>query len=116
MSSETSTKQTFVAWLPDYTDADALPRRLAVRTAHLEGMKQLLESGQIKYGGPTYAPEPLPNGEKKLNGSVVVFEAESAEAVRGIIERDAYWAGNVWDKEKVDIRGIIVNPALAGSK
>ncbi|KAI0258814.1 hypothetical protein BC834DRAFT_974768 [Gloeopeniophorella convolvens] len=116
MSSEAPAKQTFVAWLPDYTDADAPSRRLTAHAEHVEGLKGLVVSGQIKYGGPTYAPEPLPNGEKKLNGSVVVFEAESAEAVRAIIERDAYWAGNVWDKEKVDIRGIIVSPALAGSK
>ncbi|KAI0029247.1 hypothetical protein K488DRAFT_56816 [Vararia minispora EC-137] len=106
-------KQTFVAWCPDYTDPDALSRRLAVRTAHLEGIKQTVADGSLKFGGYTTAPESVgkPPGEHKINGSTMIFEAESVEEVRRRIEEDPYWAGNVWDKEKVDIRPIFASSA-----
>jgi len=44
----------------------------------------------------------------KMNGSLLVVEAESAAAVRAIIEKDVYWASNVWDKEKLEIRSIVI--------
>jgi len=38
-----ASKKTFVVWAPDYPDA--LPRRLAGRAEHLEGVKQLHADG-----------------------------------------------------------------------
>ena len=48
-SSNTSipTKQTFVVWAPDYTDPDAVSRRLSVRAKHSERVKQLVAEGFI---------------------------------------------------------------------
>jgi uncharacterized protein YciI len=40
-------KRTFIAWISDCTDADALARRLAVRPAHSERIKQLVAEGSI---------------------------------------------------------------------
>jgi hypothetical protein len=40
-------KTTFIAWCPDYTDADALTRRLAVRPAHLAGIHKAVEDGRL---------------------------------------------------------------------
>jgi hypothetical protein len=40
-------KQTFVVWAPDYTDPDALKRRLAVRAEHSERVKRLAVEGFI---------------------------------------------------------------------
>ena len=36
---------TFAVWAPDYTDPDALNRRLAVRPKHFENAKPLINSG-----------------------------------------------------------------------
>jgi hypothetical protein len=35
----------------DYTDTEALPRRMAVRQAHLDGARQLKEAGHLLLGG-----------------------------------------------------------------
>jgi len=94
-------KQSFVVWAPDYPDA--LERRLAVRVQHSEGVKRLVAEGVIKLGAPMSDPT-----SDKMNGSLLVVEAESAAAVRAIIEKDVYWASNVWDKEKLEIRSIVI--------
>jgi len=104
-------KRTFIVWISDCTDADALARRLAVRPAHAERVKQLAADGSIKIGGPLLDPE---SGE--MNGSVLVFEAESAAAVRSMIEEDVYWTTNVWDKEKLDIRAMQIAVNVQGAR
>jgi len=98
------TKQTFVVWAPDRTDPDALSRRLAVRAEHLERVRRLTAEGLIRFGGPMADPA----NADKFNGSLLVFEAESAAAVRAVVEQDIYWAQNVWDKEKLDIRAVLI--------
>ena len=36
-----------------------------------------------------------PANADKFNGSLLIFEAESAAAVRAVVEQDIYWAQNV---------------------
>lgn len=36
-----------------------------------------------------------PETSDKLNGSLLIFEAESAAAVRAVVEQDVYWTQNV---------------------
>lgn len=45
MSDAKPATHTFVVFAPDYTDAEALSRRMAVRPAHLENAKNLKEKG-----------------------------------------------------------------------
>ena len=45
----------------------------------------------IEFGGPVANPET----SDKLNGSLLIFEAESAAAVRAVVEQDVYWTQNV---------------------
>lgn len=40
------------------------------------------------------APENFDTADRKLNGSMMVIEAESAEAVRKIVEKDIYWTAS----------------------
>ena len=37
--------QTFALWAMDYTDEDAINRRMAVRPQHMEGCKPLSKAG-----------------------------------------------------------------------
>ncbi|TFY74026.1 hypothetical protein EWM64_g9986 [Hericium alpestre] len=85
MSTE-STEYLFAVWAPDYPDA--LPRRLE------------------SWGGAMVDEASLPSSvtAKKMEGSVMTFRAASLEEVKSIIERDIYWTGNVWDKEKLQIK------------
>jgi uncharacterized protein YciI len=43
-----------------------------------------------EFGGPLSDPE-----SEKMNGSLLVAEAESAAAVRAVMESDIYWFSNV---------------------
>lgn len=40
----------------------------------------------------------------KINGSVMMAEADTEQEVREIIESDIYYRTGVWDKEKVSAR------------
>ncbi|KAA1478319.1 hypothetical protein DENSPDRAFT_885785 [Dentipellis sp. KUC8613] len=102
----TETQYYFAVWAPDYTDADALTRRLAQWPHHLAGMQAHVASGALVTGGAFVDEASLPASvaEKKMDGSLMVFKAASVAEVRKIVEADTYWVNNVWDKEKLDIR------------
>ncbi|KAI0691509.1 hypothetical protein BC835DRAFT_1360227 [Cytidiella melzeri] len=93
----------FFVYAPDYTDADAFDRRMSVRSHHLELMAVLRKKGILRMGGSLVAPETLESDQRKLIGSGMLFETESADALRKILEEDVYWRFNVWDKEKIVI-------------
>ncbi|KAI0628379.1 hypothetical protein C8Q77DRAFT_1148102 [Trametes polyzona] len=95
----------FLVYAPDMTDPDALHRRLSVRPAHLERANGEIAKGVIKLGGAMLTPESIASraAEKKMVGSVFVCEAESLDAVRGLMESDVYYTSGVWDKEKMVI-------------
>ncbi|KIP08665.1 hypothetical protein PHLGIDRAFT_104012 [Phlebiopsis gigantea 11061_1 CR5-6] len=94
---------TYLAFMPDYTDEDAFERRLAVRPKHLENSKLVRERGLLKLGGPLISPETYRSEQKKLIGSAGLYEAESIEEIRKVIEEDIYYTSGVWDKEKIVI-------------
>lgn len=79
-----------------------LDHRLSVRGEHLKGVDVLIKNGILKFGGPFLAPELTDDkGRKKMMGSLVIYEAESVEEVRKIIEADIYSTNGVWDKERL---------------
>jgi uncharacterized protein len=47
MSTTAPTQHLFVIWAPDYTDEDAINRRLAVRERHLEVAKEAMKTGYV---------------------------------------------------------------------
>ncbi|EGN99624.1 hypothetical protein SERLA73DRAFT_53440 [Serpula lacrymans var. lacrymans S7.3] len=95
----------FMVWAPDYTDQEALSRRLSVRSRHLEGARNLIGQGIIKVAGGLLTPESLEAeaANQKLVGSALIYEAESLAAARKLVEEDIYYKSNVWDKEKLVI-------------
>ncbi|KAI0644898.1 hypothetical protein C8Q79DRAFT_739400 [Trametes meyenii] len=101
----------FAVYAPDYTDEEAIQRRLAVRESHLANAAA---NPAIKVGGAMLSPNEAldaPDAEKKMIGSMLVLECASYADAKKIIESDVYWSGNVWDKENTVIRPF-VSPKL----
>lgn len=106
-------KQTyaFIFYAPDYTDEGALDRRLAVRQQHLANAKIVKEQGILSvcrvflcaavskillgFGGALLSPDTYQSEQKKLIGSAGIYEAESIDVVRKIIEGDIYYTSGV---------------------
>ncbi|KAI0797359.1 hypothetical protein BC629DRAFT_1439235 [Irpex lacteus] len=94
----------FLVVAPDYTDTNALKMRNENQAAHVEHMGDVGKAGILRTGGGSLAHDSYDflNGAK-LTGSIMIFESESIEAVRKIIEDDVYWTEPVWDHEKLQI-------------
>jgi uncharacterized protein YciI len=80
----------------DYTDAEALQRRLAVRPHHLDGAKALKASGNYILGGA------LLNDEGNMIGSVMVLQFETEEELEAWKQNEPYITQKVW--ESVDVK------------
>ncbi|PVF99402.1 hypothetical protein CPB86DRAFT_783773 [Serendipita vermifera] len=109
------TEHIFVIWAPDYTDDDAINRRLAVREQHLAMSRENQKSGYVtRVNGPFLSPESIatPDAPKKMVGSMLVVRGTSIEEVRAKVEKDVYWTGNVWDKEKLAIVPFLTSAEL----
>ncbi|KAI0628384.1 hypothetical protein C8Q77DRAFT_1148165 [Trametes polyzona] len=85
----------FAVYAPDYTDDEAIQRRLAVRQAHLDNAAK---NPAMKVGGAMLSPNEAldrPDAEKKMIGSFMIFECDTYADVKKMIESDVYWIGNV---------------------
>jgi uncharacterized protein YciI len=80
----------------DYTDDGALKRRMDVRPHHLDGAKQLKESGNYVIGGA------LLNEEGKMIGSVMILQFESEEGLEAWKQSEIYITQKIW--ESVDVK------------
>ncbi|MCG7599332.1 YciI family protein [Halomonas sp. McH1-25] len=82
----------------DYTDDEALDRRLANRNAHLEGVRELARQGKFLSGGA------ILNDEGKMIGSNAHFRFADRQALDAWLETEPYMTGRVW--EHVEIREV----------
>lgn len=65
---------------------NALEKRIPYRQAHLEGLQKQKEAGILITIGPT-----------KDNTKVfAIYEAESEEVVKKLVESDPYWQNGIW--------------------
>lgn len=85
----------FLILAKDFTDDEALARRLLVRNDHLARMSVEKVAGRFITGGATLDP----NG--KMNGSMVVIDVANEQAVREWLQDEPYITGRVWNE--VDI-------------
>jgi len=87
----------FMVYAPYQSDEGMSQRRNSVRGEHLKALTELKEKGVQKAGGPLMSPESigLPEGERKMVGSLVIFEAKTFEEVRAIVENDTYYKNEV---------------------
>ncbi len=79
----------FVLW-GTYCD-NALEKRTPFRDGHLARLQQLKQSGTLVTLGPT-------EGSTHVFG---IFEAESLEAVDGLVKSDVYWREGIWTAVQV---------------
>lgn len=106
----------FSIYAPDYTDEDAINRRLAVRQTHLDTaaknksmstsrlagrriqIHMLIHNSPSEVGGAMLSPNEAldkPDAEKKMIGSFMILECDTYEDAKKMIETDVYWTGNV---------------------
>ncbi|MCK2041336.1 hypothetical protein KZO83_01305 [Chromohalobacter sp. TMW 2.2308] len=82
----------------DYTDAEALDRRLANREAHLAGVRALAQEGCFLSGGA------ILDDNGKMVGSSAHFQFADRQALEAWLEIEPYMTSRVW--ERVDIREV----------
>ncbi|KAF9070870.1 hypothetical protein BDP27DRAFT_1292119 [Rhodocollybia butyracea] len=102
----------FFVYAPDKTEEGTFAKRKAIRNEHLVRIRTVISSGMIRVGGVLLTPESAskPPEEQKMIGSTLIFEADSLEEVRKIIEEDVYYKEGVWDPEK-----LVILPMLAAT-
>ncbi|TFK25551.1 hypothetical protein FA15DRAFT_590427 [Coprinopsis marcescibilis] len=105
MSAATPVLHKFFVYTPDKSEDGTFERRLGVRPQHLEVAHERNLAGIVKLGGAVLTPESIasPSAQRKMIGSVFIFEAESLEDVKKMIEGDVYYTSGVWDPEKIVI-------------
>jgi hypothetical protein len=86
----------FVLHAYDYTDAEALSRRLAVRPAHFEGVRALKAAGHFLLGGALLSPD------GQMIGSMMLLDFPDEDALNAYLATEPYLIGNVW--ERVDVK------------
>jgi len=80
----------------DFTDEQALARRMSVRANHLEGAKVLKANGNFILGGALLSPE------GQMIGSMTIVDFEEESLLNQWLEVEPYIKGKVW--EKIDIK------------
>lgn len=89
--------------VPDFLSTTE--QRGKAQPAHIKDATPLIESGDLTYFGVILSSHDGTNEDYRLriNGSAVVLNAESEQAIRDYLERDAYTRAGVWDVKKAQI-------------
>ncbi|WP_138994772.1 YciI family protein [Larkinella sp. C7] len=80
----------------DYTDDQAMDRRLAVRPNHFDGARQLKADGHFVLGGALLDPE------GKMIGSMMLLDFDTEDQLNDWLQSEVYISGKVW--ERIDIK------------
>ncbi|MBX4138654.1 YciI family protein [Pseudomonas rhodesiae] len=76
--------------------AHSLEKRMSVRPAHVERLKQLQAEGRIVLAGPHPAVESDDPGEAGFTGSLIVAEFPSLAEAKAWADADPYVAAGVY--------------------
>jgi len=80
---------------------DSLEKRLSVRPAHVERLKELLDQGRLLVAGPNPAidnEDPGPNG---FTGSIIIAEFDTLQQAQQWADQDPYIGAGVYEKVTV---------------
>lgn len=80
----------------DYTDPEAIDRRMAVREDHLKKAREMEANGSMLWGGA------ILDADGKMIGSAAITEFPNREAVDEWLNSDPYVTGKVWEKIEVE--------------
>lgn len=86
----------FVVTAFDYTDSEALHRRMQHRDAHLAGIQEMMADGNFLSGGA------ILDDDGNMIGSTLHLEFPDRLALEEWLQGDPYVTGKVW--ERIDIR------------
>lgn len=81
--------------------ADALPRRLAARSAHLARLVALRDAGRLLLAGPCPAIDAEDPGPAGFSGSIVIAEFESLPEAQAWADADPYVEAGVYVRVEV---------------
>ncbi len=85
----------YIVYAKDHTDSEALNRRMAARSAHLEGVKALKARGCFILGAA------LLNEQGSMIGSTMVLQFETPSDFDAWYAAEPYIIGNVWDNIEI---------------
>jgi len=80
----------FLILAEDYTDKDALNRRMAIRETHLQRMREEKKEGRFIIGGAKF------NDDGNMYGSMLIVNLDNEEAVKEWVNIDPYFTAKVW--------------------
>jgi uncharacterized protein YciI len=80
---------------------NSLDKRLSVRPAHLERLKQMQDQGRLLLAGPLPAIDSNDPGPAGFTGSLVVAEFSSLAVAQAWAEADPYVGAGVYAKVTV---------------
>ena len=80
----------------DYTDKDALARRMAVRPRHLENILKVMEENKILCAGG------ITNEAGAPIGSFLIMDFPTREALDKYLESEPYISEKVWETVKIE--------------
>ena len=80
----------------DYTDDDALQRRMNVRPHHFDNAREVKNTDNFIFGGA------MLNDEGEMIGSVMVMQFETEEQLETWKQTEPYITQNIW--ESYDIK------------
>jgi uncharacterized protein YciI len=81
----------FLVNATDYTDPEALNRRISVRNDHLEVAKKMESEGILHFGAAQM------DSQNRMAGSILVYDLPTEADVRAAVESDIYWTAKVWE-------------------
>ncbi|OAD03326.1 hypothetical protein MUCCIDRAFT_134023, partial [Mucor lusitanicus CBS 277.49] len=93
-------KHHFMVVLHDFTDSEALNRRLSVRDQHLQGALKAESDGNLLVGGAildNHEVNMTDGSSSKMKGSVLLLAAKSVEEIDEMIIQDPYYKAKVWE-------------------
>lgn len=82
--------------------ADSLEKRLSVRAAHLDRLRDLQAEGRLQLAGPFPAADTEDPGSAGFTGSLIIARFDSLEAARDWADADPYHDAGVY--ADVDVR------------
>jgi uncharacterized protein len=82
----------FVVIAYDYTDEDALNRRLNCRQEHIDTISRLKQQGHMIHGGA------ILSDSGQMQGSIIVADFPSRNELDAWLEAEPYIRNRVWER------------------